>query len=194
VRTLCLILVVMPMLIGCGTEEAIQNQSPAFDAPEQQDINVVQPAVATDAYARLISIGNSGVVGEVFFSSKAGKVVVTGKVIGLTPGEHGFHIHEKGDLSDTEKGESAGGHFNPDNVDHGRPEDSTRHAGDFGNIVANEKGVAEINFEDSVIQLAGINSIIGRSLVVHADADKFTQPSGDSGARVAFGVIEAGKR
>jgi len=146
---------------------------------------------AVQAHVALVAIGNSGVAGEINFAQSGGKVMVTGEVTGLTPGEHGFHVHEKGDLSDTEKGESAGGHFNPDMEDHGRPSDTTRHAGDFGNITANAEGVAEIKFEDTVVKLDGANAIVGRSIVIHAQADRFTQPSGDAGGRVAFGKIEA---
>ncbi len=148
-------------------------------------------APATQARATLVAIGNSGVAGEINFAQSGGKVKITGTVTGLTPGEHGFHVHEKGDLSDTEKGESVGGHFNPDMKDHGRPSDTTRHAGDFGNITANDQGVAEINVEDAVVKMDGANSIVGRSIVIHAQADRFTQPSGDAGGRVAFGKIES---
>ncbi len=142
------------------------------------------------AVAKLVEIGGSGVAGEVRFQKMGDKVKITGKVTGLKPGEHGFHVHEHGDLSDTEKGESAGGHFNPDKMEHGRPTDMKRHAGDFGNITANDQGVADINFEDSVVKMEGANSIIGRSIVIHAEADRFTQPTGDAGGRVAFGKIE----
>ena len=177
------------MFVGCepqdGTNTATTGTTPAATSSADANTKSLQ------ARAALVAIGNSGVAGEVTFAQTAGKIKVTGRVTGLTPGEHGFHVHEKGDLSDTEKGESAGGHFNPDMKDHGRPSDTTRHAGDFGNITANDQGVAEINFEDSVVKLDGPNTIIGRSIVIHAQADRFTQPTGDAGGRVAFGKIEA---
>ena len=112
-----------------------------------------------------------------------------GVIRGLKPGVHGLHIHQFGDLTDTEKGLSAGEHYNPTNRPHGAPESRRRHVGDLGNITANAQGTATVAKSDTVIRLTGAHSIIGRSLVVHAGADKFTQPSGDSGARVAFGVV-----
>lgn len=138
----------------------------------------------------LVAIGGSGVKGTVTFVQTGNVVKITGKVSGLTPGLHGFHVHEKGDLSDTETGMSAGGHFNPTDQPHGRPSDAKRHVGDLGNIEADKDGVATINMEDKVISLTGENSIVGRALVIHEGEDKFTQPVGDAGGRVAFGKIE----
>ena len=68
--------------------------------------------------------------------------------------------------------------------------DTERHVCDLGNIEANEEGIAMIEMQDSVISLTGANFIVGRLIVIHADADQFTQPAGDAGARVAFGAIE----
>ena len=115
--------------------------------------------------------------------------LLTGRPRGLEPGQHGFHVHEFGDLTDLQKGESAGGHFNPTGMPHGRPDDEERHAGDLGNIEADQNGVANVNIRDSVLRLNGPQSILGRAIVVHAKADEFTQPSGDAGDRVALGVI-----
>ena len=98
-------------------------------------------------------------------------------------------MHEFGDLSDTQTGKSAGGHFAPDGNPHGRPTDVKRHVGDLGNIVADANGVAEIHMVDSVISLGGPHSILGRAVVVHAKEDTFAQPTGDAGSRVAFGTI-----
>ncbi len=142
------------------------------------------------AVCRLEPIGDSGVEGTVNFSQKGDKVTVTGEVKGLEPGKHGFHVHEKGDLSDKETGKSAGGHYNPTDQKHGKPSDAERHVGDLGNITANDEGVAKIDIQDKVISLHGDHSIIGKSIVVHVGEDKFTQPTGDAGARAAFGVIE----
>src|SRR5690606_21113474 len=106
------------------------------------------------------------------------EVEIRGTIRGLEPGKHAFHVHEYGDLTDQESGESAGSHYNPADQPHGRPEDAERHVGDFGNITADETGTAEINFVDRMVQLNGPYSILGRALVVHAEEDEFTQPSG----------------
>ena len=113
-------------------------------------------------------------------------VQISGKVSGLSPGLHGFHIHEFGDLSSAD-GMAAGGHFNPTGEPHAGPADAHRHAGDFGNIKAGEDGVAAVEIK---AQGLALHFIIGRSFVVHANADDLkTQPSGNSGPRVAVGVI-----
>ena len=112
---------------------------------------------------------------------------------GLPEGEHGFHIHEFGDCSAPD-GTSAGGHFNPENNEHGRPGVGTRHIGDLGNMTANESGSARYERLDSLLSLNGQNSIIGRSVVVHANADDFiSQPSGAAGERIACGTIGVAK-
>ena len=93
-----------------------------------------------------------------------GKTKVTGSVEGLKPGNHGFHIHQFGDYS--AGCVSAGPHFNPAGKEHGGPADAKRHAGDLGNVVADETGTATIDITDAQIPLTGPDSIIGRSVVV----------------------------
>lgn len=151
---------------------------------EKKDQSQVKRAVAV-----LAPVGDSGVHGVVYFDQEGEKLEISGKIIGLDPGKHGFHVHEYGDLTDVKQGESAGGHYGPRGMPHGRPEDQKRHVGDFGNITADENGVAVIDMTDSVAKLNGRHSILGRALVVHKGEDKFTQPSGDAGPRAAFGVI-----
>jgi len=136
-----------------------------------------------------------------------GAVKITYKVVGLRRGEHGFHIHEKADFSDGCK--SAGGHFNPFNKEHGSLTDPNRHAGDLGNIVADDEGVAEGTIYSDLLKLEeGTFGIIGRSFMVHADRDdlgrgdnsdpstkppingKCSKVTGNAGARLACGVIK----
>jgi len=131
----------------------------------------------------------SKVQGVVYFKKVDGGVLITADVTGLTPGKHGFHIHEFGDCSSPDAA-SAGGHFNPYNKKHGGPDFAERHAGDLGNIVADEKGVAHYERVDDLIKLNGKDTIIGRSMIVHSNPDDFnTQPTGNAGGRVACGVI-----
>lgn len=142
------------------------------------------------AIAVLHPTQSNDVRGSITFREVADGVRVEGEIKGLTPGKHGFHVHEFGDCSASDAG-SAGDHFNPTNKPHGAAEDRERHAGDLGNIEADASGVAKVNFLDhNLSMIKGPRSIIGRSLVVHAKADDLkTQPAGDSGARVACGVI-----
>jgi Cu-Zn family superoxide dismutase len=132
--------------------------------------------------------------GKLAFKEVDGGVHVTGEVTGLTPGKHGFHIHEKGDLSDPAL-KSAGGHFNPTKHKHGGPDSVERHEGDFGNITADDKGVAHIDATFKGVSLTGAdNGIGGRSVIVHAKEDDMkTDPAGNAGDRIAGGVIEVAK-
>lgn len=136
------------------------------------------------------------VKGTVYFCQNGEKepVEVTGEITGLCPGDHGFHVHEFGD--NTNGCISAGAHFNPFNKKHGGPFDDERHVGDLGNVVAGDDGTAKINIKDNVITLHGPLSIIGRTMVVHADPDdlgkgghELSKTTGNAGARLACGVI-----
>lgn len=127
-----------------------------------------------------------------FIQTKDG-VKIVADVEGLTPGKHGFHIHQYGDISAPD-GTSTGGHFNPTNKKHGSPDAEERHVGDLGNLIADDNGRAHYERLDKVISLNGPNSIIGRGIIVHAGEDDFvTQPTGNAGARVADGVIGIAK-
>lgn len=149
-----------------------------------------EPIPSPAAKAVLIPTSGNDVQGVVTFTPSAAGIIVHADVTGLTPGAHGFHIHETGDCSAPDA-TSAGGHFNPSEHDHGAPEDAHRHAGDMGNIVADETGHGILEWTDPNMQLSGDKSIIGRAVIVHADEDDYsTQPTGNAGARVACGVIE----
>jgi superoxide dismutase, Cu-Zn family len=144
----------------------------------------------TKAIAVMLPTEGSKVSGILTLTAENGTVHIKGKVGGLTPGLHGFHIHEFGDVSSPD-GASAGGHYNPDGHMHGGPEDKERHVGDLGNIKAGDDGVANVDVE---ARGAKLHFIIGRSLVVHAKEDDLkSQPSGDAGGRVAVGVIGIAK-
>ena len=129
--------------------------------------------------------------GTVKFIRVPGGVRVIADITGLSPGKHGFHVHEHGDCGG-DAASHAGGHFNPTNSKHGGPDSDDRHAGDLGNVTAEANGVAHYDYIDHMISFEGKDSIIGKSIVIHADEDDFkTQPTGNSGARIACGIIEA---
>jgi len=148
------------------------------------------PVSGPSATASLEATKGNTTAGTVNFVQKGDKVAVTAKVSGLAPGSHGFHIHEKGDCSSGD-GMSAGGHFNPQAKPHAHPATPDRHAGDLPMLVADSYGEATLTVELDVITIgAGATDIVGRSVIVHKDPDDFkTQPTGNSGARVACGVI-----
>jgi Cu-Zn family superoxide dismutase len=153
-----------------------------------QSMSSSEPALAS---AGLNPTTGNKTVGEVTFEQVGSKVRVAAQVIGLKPNqEHGFHIHEKGDCSSGD-GMSAGGHFNPYGKPHGTG--AERHAGDLPNLKADAKGRAKLSVELDIITVTpGPASIVGRGIVVHAQADDYTsQPVGNAGARLACGVIKA---
>jgi len=144
------------------------------------------------ASAALAATAGNETTGTVAFSPNGDRVRVLAKVTGLVPGAHGFHIHEKGDCSAPD-GMSAGGHFNPTGKAHGNPAAGEHHGGDMPMLEADAAGNATLDVTLDTITLgADANGIIGRSVIVHKDPDDFkTQPTGNSGARVACGVIVA---
>lgn len=151
--------------------------------------------------ARLEARSGSQVAGTVGFAAQGDKLVVTAHISGLTPGrQHGFHVHEAGDCSAADA-TSAKGHFNPTGQPHGNPGAhahhgaAARHAGDLPNLVADASGQAHYRAEVSGLTLdAGATGILGRAVVVHADPDDYqSQPAGNSGRRVACGVIAAAR-
>src|SRR5690606_7150789 len=116
------------------------------------------------------------------------KVEVRAEISGLTPGDHGFHIHEYGVWS--EDGMASGGHYNPTDMPHAGHNADQRHVGDFGNITAGENGVATFVLEDSGARFFGPTSIMGRGVVDNEKSDDLkSQPSGGAGASLAVGVI-----
>jgi Cu-Zn family superoxide dismutase len=146
-----------------------------------------------DALATLNPTKDSTVTGTISFTKVDDGVRIDGDVKGLTPGPHGFHIHEKGDCSAPDAA-SAGGHYNPTDMPHGDPAAALRHIGDLGNIEADASGVAKFTRVDRIIKLDGPTAIIGHAVIVHAKADDLkSQPAGNAGGRVACGIIGAKK-
>ena len=179
---------------GCGpkseqpapaAEPAAQHSTPAEHSSGQESM------IGTTATAQLQPADpSSGVSGTVTFTQEMGGVHVVADVSGLTPGKHGFHIHENGEC--TPPFDSAGGHWNPYNLDHGCPPAFKRHVGDLGNIEVGPDGKG--HFDQVIDKISVVDPhhlVVGRALIVHAGEDDCkTQPSGGSGARIACGVIQ----
>jgi superoxide dismutase, Cu-Zn family len=147
----------------------------------------------TKAIAVLHPASNSQVMGTITFTKTGDGMKVVADVTGLTPGKHGFHIHEFGDCSAPDA-TSAGGHFNPTNNPHAGHDVEKRHEGDLGNIEADSSGKAHLELTDKLMTMSGAKSIIGRSVIAHEKEDDLkTQPTGNAGGRVACGVIGVAK-
>ncbi|GMT28402.1 hypothetical protein PFISCL1PPCAC_19699, partial [Pristionchus fissidentatus] len=153
-------------------------------------------SMSNHAVAVLKGDGVNGVI-HLHQNSEAESCVIKGEMSGLTPGQHGFHIHEYGDA--TNGCISAGPHFNPFGKTHGGPQEEIRHVGDLGNVSAGADGVAKFELTDNLVKIHGVNTVVGRSMVVHAGVDDLGKgvgekkeeslKTGNAGARVACGVI-----
>lgn len=151
-------------------------------------------STATKAIAVLHPTKGSTVRGVVTFEVVKGGVRVVASISGLTPGKHGFHIHEFGDCS-SDDGMAAGAHFDPTTKPHGAPTSDERHVGDLGNVEADKDGNARVDYVDAVLKLEGPTSILGRAVIVHEKEDDLkTQPTGNAGGRLACGVIGVAKQ
>jgi len=144
-------------------------------------------AAGTVAHADLAAASGSSVLGTVKVTAIAGGVHLDVQASGLAPGVHGFHVHEVGDCSAPDAS-SAKGHFNPGATPHGS------HAGDLSDLTADASGVAKLSVDMPGLELGtGPTSIMGRAFVIHADPDDHkSQPAGNSGKRIACGIIKAG--
>lgn len=179
-----------------ATPSAAPAEAPATQAPPADPATAAPAAQAqaTSASATLSPTEGNEVAGRLQFAAVDGGIRITGEVTGLPGGgEHGFHVHEHGDCSAPDA-TSAGSHFNPADSAHGRVGEGEHHAGDSDNITASDEGVATV---DSLLQGAtlgdgGPGDIVGKAVIVHADPDDYTtQPTGNAGARLACGVIQA---
>ena len=164
---------------------------PGFTAYAQMEEKSSAPLKAV---AVLHPTGSNKVSGTITFTEVADGVQVQAEITGLASGNHGFHVHEFGDCSAPDAS-SAGGHFNPTGKPHAGPDALERHVGDMGNVEADASGKAKLDYVDHQISLTNDQqSVIGRSVVVHAKADDLkSQPAGDSGARIGCGVIGRAK-
>lgn len=173
------------------------NPTFSLQAAEQHDHKEhARPGAApTEAVAVLHPASGSKVQGIVRFVQDGNRVRVSGELQGLNPGQkHAMHIHEFGDCSAPDA-TSAGSHYNPEGHPHGLPNGGQRHAGDFGNVQADNQGRARIELTVENISILGArNPVAGRALIVHAKPDDGSQPTGNAGDRLACGVIGVAKQ
>ena len=165
------------LLMGC---ERVDQQAGILPiAPEKQ------------ANAMIASLNDSGVTGMAIFTQNGDQITLTIEIQGASPGLHAVHIHANGDCSAPD-GTSAGGHWNPTDVAHGKWGEGEFHLGDIGNIAVGDDGTGSITLTTDLWEI-GTGSdvdVVGKGIIVHADADDFvSQPSGAAGARIGCGVI-----
>ncbi len=150
---------------------------------------VPQKVLLAKAVAELVPIDASGVSGRIILAQVDQTLEIDIEASGLTPGKHGIHVHNLGDCSG-EGAKNAGPHFSLGPVPHGGPNHNGGHNGDLGNVEADEKGRVKARISVKNMMLMGPANITGKSIVIHgAEDDLKTQPAGNSGPRVACGVI-----
>jgi Cu-Zn family superoxide dismutase len=187
--------IALALFSGCESMPWNKDETKKMDASAGGGgASAVAKLTASKAAATQPSWGKaSGTV--TFTPAGEGKVKVAYDLSGLTPGKHGFHIHEKGDLSAPDLS-SAGPHFNPSKHKHAGPEAGERHAGDLGNVEADASGNAKSSLTVSGISIGtgAADDIIGKSVILHEKADDLkSDPAGNAGGRIAGGVIELKK-
>ena len=185
----------LALMLCCLSLGACQRNSPppANPAPTNTE-PAPAPAASPAASAHATLSGKSGstVTGELQFTASTEGVSIAGEVAGLAPNSlHGFHVHETGDCSATDA-KSVGEHFNPEHAQHGAPTATARHLGDMPNVQADAMGHVTVGatIAGATLRDGGPHDLVGKAVIVHAKQDDYsTQPSGNSGDRIACGVI-----
>lgn len=209
-RFLFVIMLLTFIVAACGVDQEELEETVEDSPPEtMEDVEERQPQNGGDPEAKevnkevkeaeegvVVDLHNSGgeQVATAHLSEEEEGVTIKLEGTNLSPGEHGFHIHEKG-VCEPPDFESAGGHFNPTGAEHGLQNPKGPHAGDLENITVLEDGTVETEVTASMVTLeeGKENSLFqegGTSLVIHSDADDYvSQPAGNAGDRIACGVI-----
>lgn len=190
------VLLLLFALGACSADEEGEKapaDETAMDAPSEDtgETNEVKP------FSVLVDLKDTDgkTTGTAELSETKEGVKVHVEAEGLSPGKHGIHFHETG-VCEMPDFKSAGGHFNPDGKEHGLEMSGGPHAGDLPNLEVGEDGTVDDEFTTKLVTLEDDkkNSLLqdgGTALVIHAgEDDGESQPSGDSGDRVACGVIK----
>jgi Cu-Zn family superoxide dismutase len=175
-----------------GAAPAAETATPA-EAPVAA-AEPATPAAAAEPKSVEVSLkakSGSKLSGKAVLTEVSDGVKVVLSVESISPGDHGAHVHEKGDCS-AEDGSSAGGHFNPGGHQHALPASTPRHLGDFGNITIGKdgKGTLELVATGANLKDGDPNSFLGRSIIVHEKKDDGGQPTGNAGGRIGCGEIK----
>ena len=174
------------VVAGCATVHHAANEVGETASDVVAEVNAPH-ATATLRDASGATVGTAG------FAQHDNSVRIEVKVNGLPAGAHGVHLHEVGSCTAPDF-TSAGGHYNPAQKHHGLSNPAGPHAGDMPNLTVGADGSGELEISDDRVTLNdGPNSLFdadGTALVVHAGPDdQMSDPSGNSGARVACGVV-----
>jgi Cu-Zn family superoxide dismutase len=189
-----LLLALALAVTACSRDDVAPSEQREAQAPSEAVPEAAPAAPARDATVQLASTQGNTASGSLQLVQSPEGVRVSGTIQGLKPnGEFGFHFHEKGDCSAPDAS-SAGAHFNPAQKPHGNPAEGEHHVGDMLNVKSNAEGVAQVEATaaEATIGSGEPTDVLGKAVVVHESPDDYkTQPSGNSGKRIACGVIAA---
>jgi Cu-Zn family superoxide dismutase len=187
------------LLVACASSQQ------SADAPEAAAAEGAPPEAEATPPAEAPSAPEAGKTVQVAFLAKSGSTLAgsgtltetsAGVQVALAlenvpPGEHGAHVHEKGDCSAPD-GSSAGGHFNPAAQPHALPDSTARHLGDLGNINigADGKGSLDIVAAGANLKAGDASSFLGKAIIIHEKKDDGGQPVGNAGGRIGCAPIE----
>ena len=168
---------------------------PAVLIVKDGKFEVFDTQTALMATATIGETNESGVAGKASFTQIGDNIKLVISLANASAGEHAVHIHATGDCSAPD-GTSAGGHWNPTGVAHGKWGEGEFHLGDIGNLAVDDQGMGKIELTTNLWEMntGSDKDIVGKAIIVHAGADDFvSQPSGNAGARIGCGVIELGQ-
>ena len=192
---------VLFMACGGNQEPAVAPEPPAAEEPaavteapppaETAPAAAAEPAPPKTVEVTLQAKSNSKLAGKATFTETPEGVKVAITVEGISPGDHGSHVHETGDCSAPDA-KSAGGHFNPAGHSHALPATNERHLGDLGNITVGKdgKGTHEITVPGANLKEGDKNSYLGKAIIIHEKKDDGGQPVGNAGGRIGCGEIK----
>jgi Cu-Zn family superoxide dismutase len=178
--------IALVLLGGCSRHEG-------KESAEQSTAEVgAEKGKVMSAMADLRPTQGNQAKGHLMLVPEKGGVRIRGTISGLKGGsKHGFHVHEKGDCASPDA-KSAGDHFNPGHAQHGKAKSGEHHLGDMDNLSANGQGDAQVDvlIAGATLGDGSSNDVVGKAFIVHASEDDYkSQPAGDSGPRIACGVI-----